>query len=251
MAFISVVFFKQKTAYEMRISDWSSDVCSSDLARAAMDAGVARQNINDWDRYKAELRKRLGLDDSMMRAVSNKAKSDPKRVVFAEADTYKMLKAAQIVIEEGTAHPILLGNRKKINQLLEDNALDVYDSPIIDPADIPQEKIDEYARLLYTRRQRRGMTEAEARKLIRGARNYLGAAMLELCEDDALVSGLTKNYAETIRPALQIIGTSAEVRKVAGMYLLLTRKGPIFIADTTVNEDPSVEDIVEIGRAHV
>src|SRR3546814_3462788 len=100
MAFISVVFFKQKTAYEMRISDWSSDVCSSDLARAAMDAGVARQNINDWDRYKAELRKRLGLDDSMMRAVSNKAKSDPKRVVFAEADTYKMLKIGRASCRE-------------------------------------------------------------------------------------------------------------------------------------------------------
>src|SRR3546814_13688126 len=92
-----------------------------------MDAGVARQNINDWDRYKAELRKRLGLDDSMMRAVSNKAKSDPKRVVFAEADTYKMLKAAKIVIEEGTAHPILLGNRKKINKMQEDNAINEYD----------------------------------------------------------------------------------------------------------------------------
>ncbi|QEC54114.1 allosteric NADP-dependent malic enzyme [Anseongella ginsenosidimutans] len=216
------------------------------VARAAMDSGVARQPVTDWDQYKAELRKRLGLDDSMMRAVSNKARSNPKRVVFAEADTYKMLKAAQIVIEDGIARPILLGNREKIHRLLEENSLDVYDAPVIDPAEVSQEKVNEYAGILYRKRQRRGMTEGEARKLIRNARNYLGAAMVELGEADALVSGLTKNYAETIRPALQIIGTAPGVRKVAGMYLLLTRKGPIFIGDTTVNEDPSIEDIVDI-----
>ena len=216
------------------------------VALAAMESGVARQPIADWDQYKAELRKRLGLDDSMMRAVSNKARSNPKRVVFAEADTYKMLKAAQIVIEDGVAQPILLGNRKKIHRILEENSLDIYDSLIIDPAEVPEEKVNEYAGIFYKKRQRRGMTEGEARKLMRSARNYLGAAMVELGEADAMVSGLTKNYAETIRPALQIIGTADGVRKVAGMYLLLTRKGPIFIADTTVNEDPDVEDIVDI-----
>lgn len=216
------------------------------VADAAISSGVARRKIGDWDKYKMELRKRLGLDDSMMRTVSNKARSNPKRVVFAEADTYKMLKAAQIVIEEGVAHPILLGNEKKIRKIVEDNMLDIYDSPIIDPAGIPEEKACDYASLLYEKRQRRGMTEGEARKLIRNSRNYLGATLVELGEADALVSGLTKNYAETIRPALQTIGTAAGVRKVAGMYLLLTRKGPIFIADTTVNEDPDVADIVAI-----
>lgn len=216
------------------------------VAKAAMDSGVAREVIRDWDQYRAALRKRLGLDDSMMRAVSEKARSSPKRIVFAEADTYKILKAAQIVIEDGIARPIMLGNRKKIRRILEDNALDIYDSQVIDPAEIPEEKVSAYAEMLYKKRQRRGMTEAEARKLIRSSRNYLGAAMVELGEADALVSGLTKNYAETIRPALQIIGTAQGIRKVAGMYLLLTRKGPIFIADTTVNEDPDVDDIVDI-----
>lgn len=216
------------------------------VAKAAMETGVARDKIKDWDQYRAALRKRLGLDDSMMRAVSEKARSNPKRVVFAEADTYKILKAAQIVIEEGLARPILLGNRKKIRKLVEENALEIYDSPVIDPAEIPEDKVKVYAAMLYKKRQRRGMTEGEARKLIRSARNYLGAAMVELGEADALVSGLTKNYAETIRPALQLIGTAPGIRKVAGMYLLLTRKGPIFIADTTVNEDPLVDDIVDI-----
>lgn len=216
------------------------------VAKAAMETGVARDKIKDWDQYRAALRKRLGLDDSMMRAVSEKARSNPKRVVFAEADTYKILKAAQIVIEEGLARPILLGNRKKIRKLVEENALEIYDSPVIDPAEIPEDKVNVYAAMLYKKRQRRGMTEGEARKLIRSARNYLGAAMVELGEADALVSGLTKNYAETIRPALQLIGTAPGIRKVAGMYLLLTRKGPIFIADTTVNEDPLVDDIVDI-----
>src|SRR5690606_33766302 len=216
------------------------------VAKAAMETGVARDKIKDWDQYRAALRKRLGLDDSMMRAVSEKARSNPKRVVFAEADTYKILKAAQIVIEEGLARPILLGNRKKIRKSVEENALEIYDSPVIDPAEIPEDKVKVYAAMLYKKRQRRGMTEGEARKLIRSARNYLGAAMVELGEADALVSGLTKNYAETIRPALQLIGTAPGIRKVAGMYLLLTRKGPIFIADTTVNEDPLVDDIVDI-----
>src|SRR5690606_12633841 len=111
------------------------------VAKAAMETGVARDKIKDWDQYRAALRKRLGLDDSMMRAVSEKARSNPKRVVFAEADTYKILKAAQIVIEEGLARPILLGNRKKIRKLVEENALEIYDSPVIDPAEIPEDKV--------------------------------------------------------------------------------------------------------------
>lgn len=216
------------------------------VAEAAIASGVAGKKITDWDAYRQELRKRLGLDDSMMRTLSSKAKANPQRVVFTEADHYKILKAAQIVKDDGVAYPILLGDEKKIRQIIDENSLDLGDAEIIDPASQPDSKINEYTALLYGKRQRRGMTESEARKLIRTVRNYYGAAMLERGEADALVSGLTKNYADTIRPGLQVVGTAPGVRKVAGMYLMLTKKGPIFIADTTVNEEPNVQDIVDI-----
>lgn len=217
---------------------------SSAVAKAAMESGVARKHITDWDAYREELKKRLGLDDKLMRAISLKAKGNPKRVVFAEADNYKILKAAQIVKDEGIAFPVLLGNVEKIQSLIKEHNLDLSDVKIIDPR-YEEELLHSFAKVLFEKRKRRGITYYEARKLMRD-RNHFGAMMVELGEADALISGLTKNYPLTIRPALQIIGMDEEVKRVAGMYLMLTKQGPIFLADTTVNIDPTVEELVDI-----
>ena len=214
------------------------------VAQAAMDSGVAKHAITDWDSYKEELKLRLGMDDALLRAISNKAKLDPKRVVFAEADNYKILKAAQIVKDDGVATPILLGDKHKILELIEANELDMAGVTIIDPEE-EIAKIELYADYLYQKRQRKGITLYEAKKLVHD-RNYFGACMVQFGEADALISGLTKNYVQTIRPALQVIGTEPGVDKVAGMYMMLTEKGPVFFGDTTVNVNPSLTELVDL-----
>jgi malate dehydrogenase (oxaloacetate-decarboxylating)(NADP+) len=214
------------------------------VAQAAMDSGVAKHAIADWDSYKEELKLRLGMDDALLRAISNKAKLDPKRVVFAEADNYKILKAAQIVKDDGVATPILLGDKHKILELIEANELDMAGVTIIDPEE-EIAKIELYADYLYQKRQRKGITLYEAKKLVHD-RNYFGACMVQFGEADALISGLTKNYVQTIRPALQVIGTEPGVDKVAGMYMMLTEKGPVFFGDTTVNVNPSLTELVDL-----
>ncbi|MCC8409643.1 NADP-dependent malic enzyme [Mucilaginibacter sp. UR6-1] len=218
---------------------------SAAVARAAIDSGVARSVITDWDAYAEELRNRLGGTDKLLRNLTSKAKQNSKKVVFAEADTYKILRAAQIVKDDGIAQPILLGNIDKIKKIIRDNDLDLDDVQIIDPREGKCERFEEYAQYLYKKRQRRGVTLLEARKMITD-RNYYGACMVQFGEADALISGLTKNYATTIKPALQIIGIEDGVNRVAGMYLMITPKGPVFFGDTTVNVDPTVEELVDI-----
>ena len=214
------------------------------VAKAAIESGVARKTITNWEGYKDELKTRLGMDDALLRAVTNKAKSDPKRIVFAEADNYKILKAAQIVREEGIAIPILLGNKEKIRQLILENELELDGVEIINPLE-ETEKSLKYAEYLFKKRQRRGLTLFEARKLMRD-RNYYGSTMVQFGEADALISGLTKNYASTIKPALRIIGVEPGVNRVAGMYMMLTKKGPVFFGDTTVNVNPTTAELVDI-----
>ena len=214
------------------------------VAKAAMESGVARHPITDWEKYKDELKLRLGMDDKLMRAITNKAKADPKRIVFAEADNYKILKAAQIVKEEGIAIPILLGKREIINQIIKENELELEGVTVIDPLE-EVEMIEKFAQNFFLKRQRRGITLYEARKFMRD-RNYFGASMVEFGDADALISGLTKNYATTVKPALQIIGTEVGVNRVAGMYMMLTKKGPVFFADTTININPTAQELVDI-----
>ncbi|RZK85670.1 MAG: NADP-dependent malic enzyme, partial [Pedobacter sp.] len=214
------------------------------VAKAAIESGVARKVITDWDAYSEELRKRLGLDDVIMRSITNKAKSDPKRVVFAEADNYKILKAAQIVKDEGIAIPILLGNKEKIQAIIDGHALELDGVEIIDQMQEP-EKTKKYANALYKKRQRKGISERDAIKLLRD-RNYFGASMVEFGEVDAMISGLTKDYGSTIKPALHVIGVDPSVKRVAGMYMMMTEKGPVFFGDTTVNVDPTAEELVDI-----
>jgi malate dehydrogenase (oxaloacetate-decarboxylating)(NADP+) len=214
------------------------------VARAAIASGVAQKPITNWDEYEKELKKRLGLDNKLIRVITNKAKQNPQRVVFADADTYKILKTAQIVHDEGIAKPILLGNRKKIEKLIQEHSLRLDDIPVIDPRE-ESHTLDEFGRLFFEKRKRRGFTLYESKKIMQ-ERNYYGAMMVETGQADALISGLTRNYADTIKPALRIIGTQSSVNKVAGMYILNTKDGPVFFADTTINIDPTVEDIVEI-----
>ena len=215
------------------------------VAKAAMETGVARTRITDWEFYAEELNARLGVGNKILRNVANKAKSGPKRVVFAEADNYKILKSAQIVIDEGIAIPILLGNVERIKQIMQENDLQLGDVQIIDPRNDTTEQACRYADYLFKKRQRRGITQFEAKKMMRD-RNYFGACMVQFGDADALISGLTKNYVQTVKPALQIIGVEPGANKVAGMYMMITKKGPVFFGDTTVNVNPSTKDLVDI-----
>src|SRR5215216_3850519 len=216
------------------------------VARAAIESGVAQKPIADWDAYATDLNKRLGLDNQVMRVLGSKARRDPKRIVFAEADNAKILKAAQIVIDEGIGYPILLGDEGKINAIAQANGIDIGGLPIFDPrSEAMEQKKNAYSEVFFQKRQRRGFNYYEAKKIMRD-RNYFGCMMVEMGDADAMISGLTKNYPDTIRPALQVIGTEEGTKKIAGMYLMLTKKGPVFLADTTVNFNPTSEELAEI-----
>jgi malate dehydrogenase (oxaloacetate-decarboxylating)(NADP+) len=217
------------------------------VAKAAIESGVARRQITNWDAYDAELRKRMGTDENIIRLLVNKAKQDPQRVVFAEADSYKTLKAAQIVMDEGIAKPILLGDERRIRALAEEYKLDLAQAQIIDPlAEAAHEKIATYGAMFFEKRHRRGYGKNEAVRKMRD-RNYFGMSMLELGEADVFISGMTRKYSDVIRPALEIIGTYAQGKRIAGMYLMLTKTGPIFMADTTMIANPTANELAEIA----
>jgi malate dehydrogenase (oxaloacetate-decarboxylating)(NADP+) len=216
------------------------------VAKAAIETGVARRIITDWDAYEQELSSRLGRNEQISRVILNKAKLAPKRVVFADAENIQVLRAAQQVRDEGIAVPILLGSKETIQQLIKESKLDLTDVAIVDPrAEENEHMIDTYATKLYEKRQRKGLTPVEARRTIY-FKSYFGSMMVENGEADAFISGLTRTYPDTIRPALHVIGKGQGVNKVAGMYILLTPRGPLFFSDTTVNLDPTVDEIVEI-----
>ncbi|PTM04966.1 MAG: NADP-dependent malic enzyme [Bacteroidetes bacterium] len=220
---------------------------ASAVAKAAMESGVAQKPILNWDKYKEQLLTRLGRDDKFIRLAQEKARTSPQRVVLAEADQLKTLKAAQIAVDEGLAHPILLGNKEKINALITEHGLeDISHLPVIDPQEDSARR-EEYAQMFFKKRQRKGITLYEARKYMRD-RNYYGVAMTEMGHADAFVSGTTKRYSEVIKPIFKILGAQKGLSRIAGMYIMLTKKGPMFFADTTVIEEPNVNDIVQITR---
>jgi len=216
------------------------------VAKAAMESGVAKKPITNWSAYEIELNKRLGIDNQLIRALGSKARRDPKRVVFADAENVKVLKAAQIANDEGIAIPILLGNPSIINDLAESNGINIEGLEIINPKGTEQEaRRVSFAEVFFKKRQRRGINKYEAGKLMKD-RNYFGCMMVEQGDADAMISGLSRNYPDTIRPALQVIGTEEGVSKIAGMYIMLTKKGPLFLADTTVNFNPTAEELADI-----
>ena len=216
------------------------------VAKAAMESGVAKGSIDNWDEYEQSLMSLLGNDNKLIRALSSKAKENPKRVVFAEADNYKILKAAQVLVEDGIAHPILLGTPSIIQEIAEDFSVDLSNITIIDPRSKEGLKMGQtFAKTYFKKRQRKGVTMTDATHDMRN-RNYFGAMMVDQGRADAMVSGITKNYATPMKPALQIIGMQEGVRKAAGMYIVNTKKGTFFFADTTVNVNPTAEDLVDI-----
>lgn len=216
------------------------------VAKAAIESGVARTMITDWEGYKIELDKRLGLDNQLSRVIGAKARKQPKRVVFADAENAKILKAAQLVLDEGVGFPILLGNEKKIREMAEAQAIDLEGMPIVDPKDEESEELrKQFGELFFAKRQRKGVNRYEAPKIMK-ERNHFGAMMVETGMADCMISGLSRNYPDTIKPAIQIIGTEPGVKKIAGMYLLFTKRGPLFLADTTVNFNPTAEELAEI-----
>jgi len=217
------------------------------VAMSAIRSGVAKEEIPDWNKYRESLKKRLGLDNKLIRTLTARAKRNPKRVVFAEAEHYKILKAAQQVKDEGIAIPVLLGRKQKILDLIEEFSIEFDDLIIIDPKDLSQEKKrEEYGDILWEKRKRKGLTQFEARKLMR-ERNYFGSMMVETEDADALISGISRNYRSTIKPALEVIGKQDDVSKVAGMYIMDTKKGTLFLADTTINANLSAEEIAEMS----
>lgn len=214
------------------------------VAKAAIRSGVAQHNIGNWDKYVEQLESRVSRDDKIIRFLATKAKQDPRRVVFAEADNIKILKAAQIVRDEKMALPILLGNKEKIKNLIAENSLDLGDIPIVDPRE-EDALVNRFGQLFFEKRKRKGFTLYEAKKIMR-ERNYYGCMMVETGQADALISGLTRQYSDVIRAALRILGTQEHTDIVAGMYIMITKKGPVFFADATVNIDPGVDELINI-----
>jgi malate dehydrogenase (oxaloacetate-decarboxylating)(NADP+) len=217
------------------------------VAKAAMDKGVAKNPITDWAAYELQLSKRLGQDNSLLKIIHNKAKQNPKRVVFADAENINVLKAAQEVMSEKLAIPILLGDSKVIYGLIKSNSLSLDNVQIIDPSKADENILKEYGQQFYELRKRKGFTYDEAYGIMK-RRSYFGAMMVKNGAADAMIGGQTRNYPETIRPALQIIGKRDGIKKVSGMYILMSRFGPLFLADTTINFDPTVEELVEIAE---
>jgi malate dehydrogenase (oxaloacetate-decarboxylating)(NADP+) len=212
------------------------------VAEAAIKSGVARRPI-DLDAYRDQLEARLGRGWTLMRQMVNKARHQPKRVVFGEGEDPKIIRAAALVAEEGIGQPILLGRAEVIRQKIDDLSLS-FDPTVIDPQTSPQ--FDAYAQALLEIRQRKGVTLSRARAMMR-RRSYYGPMMVQMGDADAFLSGLNHDYPDIIRPALQIIGTAPHVHKVAGMYIMIVRDKIYFFADTTVNIDPTAEDLAEIA----
>lgn len=216
------------------------------VARAAMESGVAQQPIHDWDRYTEELLDRLGNDNKMVRLLTNRAKTDPKKIVFAEADHLDVLKAAQIVLEEGIGVPILLGRKETINELKAEIGFDA-EVTIIDPkTDEEDERRLRYGQVYWESRQRRGVNLLDAQKWMR-ERNYFAAMMVNEGEADAMLTGYSRSYPSTVKPIMQLIDKAPGVTKIATTNMMLTKRGPIFLADTAINPDPSAEDIARIA----
>ncbi len=217
------------------------------VAEAAIKSGVAREEIKDFKKYEEELIERLGLETKQIRLMINRAKAHPQTVVFTEADHEDVIKAAYQVYEEGIANPILLGNKETINAIREE--LDYLEElPIVDPT-CPEEqkRVEEFARLYWQQHQRRGMTLLESIRLMR-TRNYFGAMMVKTGQADALITGYSRSFPSSFRPLFNVAGMAKNVRKVSSTVLLITQKGPVFISDAAVLENPSVEEIVEITK---
>jgi len=213
------------------------------IARAAMESGVARQPIEDMAKYIEHLESTQGKSKEIMRMIINKAKSDPKTIVFPEGDNEKILRAAKELVDEGIATPILIGDRKKVEKKMADLNIEL-DVSIIDPAD--SELTEKYTNELYQLRQRKGLTLSESSRILRRkSRTHFGAMMVRMGEADTLLGGIDTHYPETIRPALEVIGKQQGLSSVHGLYMMVFKNDVYFLADTTVTIDPTAEELAE------
>lgn len=226
--------------FDPRVLIWEATA----VAKAAMETDVARVPIKDFEAYRDSLEARLGKSREIMRTFIHKAQAEPKRIVFPEGEEEKILRAAQLIIDEKIAKPILLGSRTLIQQRIADLGLDLSGAEIINPGKSP--RFDEYITAYYAMRQRKGLTRFDAEHQMK-THNVYGMMMVETDDADGLVSGLTAHYPETVRPALQIIGKRAGARRIAGLYMMVFKNQTVFIADATVNIEPTAEDLAEIA----
>ena len=218
-----------------------------EVAKAAIDSGVATAPIEDWDRYKETLQSRLGNDQKLVRMLHNRAKIDPQRVVFTEADQLDVLKAAQIVLEEKIAIPVLLGRKETIKKLMEAIDLDE-DVEIIDPkSDEQYDKRERFAELFWEEQKRKGKTLYDSKRLMR-ERNYFGSMMVKNGDVDAMISGYSRNYPQVVKPILETLGKAKGVQRVAATNLMLTNRGPLFLSDTSININPSAKELAKIAQ---
>lgn len=217
------------------------------VARAAMESGVAQEPIEDWDKYRDELLERLGDNNKIQRLLLDRARSNPKRIVFAESDQLDVLKTAQIAYEEGIAVPVLLGNRDTILELKEEIEFET-EVEIIDPKSKEEvEKVNAYAQIYWESRKRKGITLYEAQKLMR-QRDYFAAMMVSEGDADGMLSGYSRSYPSVVKPLLEVIGTSPDVQRVAACNLMVTSRGPLFLADTSININPSAKELAKIAQ---
>ena len=217
------------------------------VAKAAIDSGVAREPIEDWDRYREQLAARTGSEEKTLRVLHHRAKQDPKKVVFAEADQLDVLKAAQIAMEEGIAIPILLGRKEIIRDLMASIDFDPETVEILDPKSMEERDIkNHYAELYWEDQKRKGVTLYEAKSILR-ERNYFASMMVKNGDADALLSGYSRNYASVVKPVINIIGKAKGVTRIAATNLMLTENGPLFLSDTSINIDPTSKELAKIA----
>jgi malate dehydrogenase (oxaloacetate-decarboxylating)(NADP+) len=226
--------------FDPRVLLWEAPA----VAKAAMDSGVALKPIKDMEEYVESLQARLGKSNEVMRFFIHEARHAPKQIVFPEGEEDSILRAAQIILDERIAKPILLGSRTNIKERMEYLGLDLEGVEIIDPTKSP--KLDEYATKYYELRQRKGVTKLDAERHLK-TKNVFGMMMVREGNADGLISGLTQHYPATVKPALQIIGKEEGVHNIAGLYMLIFKNQNIFISDATVNIEPSVDQLVEIA----
>jgi len=217
------------------------------VAKAAIASGVAKEPIEDWDRYREELAARTGSEQKTLRVLHHRAKQEPKKLVFAEADQLDVLKAAQIVKEEGIADPILLGRKEVIIDLMESIDFDQDSVQILDPKSLEEREIkNHYANLYWENQKRKGVTEYEAKSVMR-ERNYFASMMVKTGDADAMLSGYSRNYASVVKPVMSIIGKAKGVTRIAATNMMLTDRGPLFLSDTSINIDPTAKELAKIA----
>jgi malate dehydrogenase (oxaloacetate-decarboxylating)(NADP+) len=226
--------------FDPRVLLWEATA----VAKAAMETGVARKPIKDFEAYRDSLEARLGKSREVMRFFIHKAQTEPKRIVFPEGEEEKILRAAHIIVDEKIAQPILLGSRTLIRQRIADLGLDLHGIAIINPS--KSDRLDAYITAFYNKRQRKGVTRMDAERQVK-THNIFGMLMVDNGDADGLISGLTQHYPDTVRPALQIIGKKEGVNKIAGLYMMVFKNKTLFIADATVNIEPTAEELAEIA----